>query len=146
MDKVIVTVTGTQQQADGENDRIELVSEGQRQEKQGVSYITYKEELSGMEKTTTLLKLYPDRLVLVRMGAYEQKQEFFPGRKTYSAYITPFGSMNLGVSTREMLVREDRKENGIPIQSISIQYELEIDGHWQSSNTLLITVERVGAQ
>lgn len=146
MEEVIVSVIGTQRDLDGDENRIELVSVGRRHEKGGVSYITYKEELSGMDKTTTMLKLYPDRVILIRTGSYEQKQEFFPGRKTYSMYTTPYGSLELGVATRELSMNESSKENSVSSQTISIQYELEIDGRWQSSNSLKICVAKAGTK
>ena len=142
MEDVIVTVIGTQLRKDGEQDKIELIASGHRQQKSGVTYITYKEVLSGLEDTTTLLKLLPDRVCLSRRGAYTQNQEFYPGRTTYGMYITPYGSMKLGVSTHDLLQENMSETNITTGQTISISYELEIDGHWQSSNTLRITVAK----
>lgn len=141
MEDVIVTVIGTQLGQDGEQDRIELIAKGHRHHKCGVTYITYKEVLSGLDNTTTLLKLFPDRVFLIRMGTYEHKQEFYPGHKTYGMYITPYGSMKLGIFTRDLLL-EDMKKTNTTGQTISISYELEIDGQWQSSNALRITVAK----
>lgn len=140
MENVIVKVTGMQTGHDGEQDRIELTAKGHRQTKNGVTYITYQEALSGLENTTTLLKLFADHVCLVRMGDYEQKQEFCPGRKTYSTYSTPYGSMKLGVYTNELRQQSCDKADLSSDQTISISYELEIDGQWQSSNVLMITV------
>ncbi len=101
MRKVVVTVVGTQTDAGGEESRIEFVTVGSRQDRDGVSYITYRESaVTGMEGTTTLLKLYPDRLTVVRMGAVELKQEFGCGITSHSTYITPYGSLKMAVSTR----------------------------------------------
>lgn len=142
MENVLVKVIGTQIGHDGEQDRIELIAKGQRQDKNGVTYITYREALSGLDNTTTLLKLYSDHVSLIRMGDYEQKQEFCPGRKTYGTYITPYGSMKIGVYTSQ-LVQQPGPEGEISSnQTISISYELEIDGQWQSANTLNITVSK----
>lgn len=139
MENVIVTVIGTQQGLDGDQNTIELIAKGHCQQKGEITYITYKEELSGLEGTTTLLKLYSDHVCLVRIGPYEQKQEFVPGRKTYSLYVTPYGSMKLGVLTRDLARNIVNAENPIDGQTILISYELEVEGKWQSSNTLKIS-------
>lgn len=136
MRKVIVTVVGTQTDAAGEESRIELVTVGSRRDKDGVSYITYREsEVSGLEGTTTLLKLYPGRMTLVRMGAVELKQEFAPGLKSHGTYITPYGSMKLTVATRSL----ERAAAG-GIDAVTAGYDLEINGRWQSYNTLALEI------
>ncbi len=136
MRKVVVTVVGTQTDASGEEHRIEFMTVGSRRDRDGVSYITYPEsEITGMEGTTTLLKLYSDRLILVRMGSVELKQEFYPGLKSYCMYITPYGSLKMAVSTRHFaLTAEGGKE------AVNAGYDLEIDGRWQSYNTLAVEI------
>ncbi len=132
MRKVVVTVVGTQTDAAGEESRIEFVTVGSRQDRDGVSYITYREsEITGMEGTTTLLKLYPGRLTLVRMGAVELKQEFAPGLKSHGTYITPYGSLKMAVSTRHL---------DMTTAAVTAGYDLEIDGRWQSYNTLSVEI------
>lgn len=146
MQEVIVTVVGTQRRLDGEEDVIELIAKGHRRQNNGVTYITYKEEVSGLDGAITLLKLYSDHVSLVRMGAYEQKQEFYPGHKTYSLYSTPYGSMELGVLTRELSLENTQGENLISDQFLWLAYELDIDGEWQSSNTLKISVQEANQE
>jgi uncharacterized beta-barrel protein YwiB (DUF1934 family) len=141
MEDVIVTVIGTQRGLDGDQNTIKLIAKGHYQQKGEVTYITYKEELSGLEGATTLLKLYPDHVCLVRMGPYEQKQEFVPGHKTYSLYVTPYGSMKLGVWTHDLSRDIGNAENPMD-GTILISYELEIEGKWQSANTLKISVTK----
>lgn len=136
MRKVVVTVVGTQTDAGGEESRIEFVTVGSRQDRDGVSYITYREsEITGMEGTTTLLKLYPDRLTLVRMGAVELKQEFSRGLTSHSTYITPYGSLKMAVSTRHFAMAAAGGK-----EAVTAGYDLEIDGRWQSYNTLSVEI------
>ncbi|MCX7780304.1 MAG: DUF1934 domain-containing protein [Negativicutes bacterium] len=136
MEKVVVTVVGAQKDASGEENRIELVTAGRHYTKNGVNYITYEEtELSGMEGTTTLLKIYPSHVVVVRMGSIEHKQEFRLGEKTYSTYVTPVGSMKMAMHTHKL----NLSAQGIN-RVIQIGYELEIDGQWLSSNELSVTI------
>lgn len=136
MRNAVVTVVGTQTDGYGEESRIELITVGTCQEKNGVHYISYREtELSGMEGTTTLLKVFNDHLALIRMGAVEQKQEFYLDNKSYSTYVTPFGNMKMCVFTKRLDIAL-----GSNSSSINVAYELEINDLWQSSNTLSVSV------
>ena len=136
MTNVVVSVTGTQQDENGEEDRIELITAGRYYRKHGVDYFTYSEsELTGLEGTTTLLKVYEDAIVLVRMGKVDQRQEFRRGELTMSTYITPYGALELGVSTKTVMI--DLAEG---IGQITITYDLEIEGQWQSFNKLAIHI------
>jgi uncharacterized beta-barrel protein YwiB (DUF1934 family) len=136
MATVIVTVTGIQRDDTGEESRIELVTVGRHYEKNGIHYITYDEtEVSGMEGTTTLLKLYGDSVAVVRMGKVEHKQEFRLGEKTYSTYVTPYGSLKMALYTSKL----DHSYQAIG-GNVHICYELEIDGQWQSSNELSVNI------
>ena len=136
MRKVIVTIVGTQTDEYGEKNTIELIAVGSYYERNGVHCLTYKEsEITGMDGTTTLLKIYGDHFSVIRMGAVEQKQEFYPGQNTNCTYITPFGSMKMSIYTKYMEIAVDKG-----IGNISASYELTINGQWQSSNTLSVCI------
>lgn len=137
--QVVISVTGTQRDAQGEENRIELVSTGDYVQKDGTGYIKYREtELSGMEGTTTVIKLRPAEVVLLRMGKVEQKQVFRPGQRTQSVYTTPFGNLDMAVVTG--VLEFSRTAGAQDLPAIYIEYELEIAGDWQSANTLSITL------
>ncbi len=140
IDTVFIKVLGSQRDAQGEESKIELFTQGRSYEKNGVQYITYQEtEISGMEGATTLLKIYSDHVVLVRMGTIEQRQEFRVGQCNLSSYSTPFGTMKMGVRTTRLSI--NRAESGGRVTGIIIDYQLEIDGQWQSANTLSVTLQ-----
>jgi uncharacterized beta-barrel protein YwiB (DUF1934 family) len=137
MKKVLITVIGSQTDEFGEESRIELVSTGTSHEKNGVRYITYKDSaISGMEGTTTVLKLYDDHLTLLRMGSVEQKQEFYLGQRCYSTYITPFGNMKMCAITRHMEFASKGATS-----SVNVEYDLEVNGVWQSLNVLSVSIQ-----
>jgi uncharacterized beta-barrel protein YwiB (DUF1934 family) len=128
MRRVIVTVVGTQTDEAGEESRIEFVTVGARRDREGVSYITYRESgVSGLEGTTTL--------TVVRMGAVEAKQEFRSGLRSDGAYITPFGTMKMAVHTRRL-----ERAAGDGRDTVTAGYDLEINGRWQSYNTLSVEI------
>ncbi|SMD04216.1 Uncharacterized beta-barrel protein YwiB, DUF1934 family [Sporomusa malonica] len=140
IDHVLITVTGSQRDVHGEENTIELFTHGRSQVKNGVHYISYQEtEISGMEGATTLLKIYTDHVILVRMGQVDQRQEFRIGERCLSSYVTPYGTIQMGVRTTSLTVT--RTEDNKWVTGVHIKYELEIDGQWQSANTLNVVVQ-----
>lgn len=133
---VVLSIVGTQCDATGEESRIELITVGHYYERNGIQYLVYKDsEVSGLEGTTTMLKIYQQHVVLVRTGSIKYKQEFRLNEKNHSAYVTSYNSMNMSILTTSINL-----SLGNPAGNIDICYELEINGHWQSANTLSISV------
>jgi len=133
---IIITVVGTQKDAAGEENRIELVSPGKHYHKNGVDYFIYKETaISGMEGTTTTIKLYPDHVTIVRTGSIQHRQEFRLHSVYHSTYMTAFGKLKMSVYTNNLEVNFVDSAG-----SVNIGYELAINGKWQSTNTLAITI------
>lgn len=136
---VVVTVTGVQRDTDGEENAIELVTVGRYYRKNNIGYITYREsEITGMEGTTTMLKIYDDHVTLSRTGNVEHKQEFRLGERCYGTYNTAYGCMQMSVLTNRLDVAFAAMND--TVDKIDIYYDLEIDGQWQSANTLSIMV------
>ncbi|WP_378955296.1 DUF1934 domain-containing protein [Pelosinus sp. sgz500959] len=136
MINVVVTIVGTQRDAQGEENRIELITAGHYYEKNGVQYIVYKDtEVSGLEGVSTMLKVYEQHVVLVRMGNVKYQQQFRLGEKSHSSYVTPYVTMEMGILTQSIEQALSKS-----VGNIHIRYELEINGQWQSTNTLSISV------
>lgn len=136
MDKVIVTVVGIQKDGLGEENRIELVSIGKHYYKNGVHYILYNDgEISGMDGTSTLLKISEKDVTLVRKGTIMQEQYFAEAVESASLYKTPYGNLNLSVLTHKLTI-----SYGSISGNIDIVYGLSIDGKWQSDNEMHIEI------
>lgn len=136
MEQVIIEVHGTQRYAGGREEKIVLLTPGRHYQKNGTDYFIYREtSLSGMEGTTTTLKVRGSEVILVRTGAVEARQVFAVGQPHYSTYITSFGSLAIGI----LPVRVDvvRRNSGT---TINLTYELRIEGEWQSTNSLCIAI------
>lgn len=138
MDHIVVKVIGAQRDIYGQESRIEIKAAGRYYQKNGMHYVVYqdKESLEHEEPVTTILKIGPDHVKLLRMGAIDQNQEFRVGEKKYSTYVTHYGRMNMAVTTKKMDI-----VIGLASGVIDINYELEVDGQWQSDNTLSISIQ-----
>jgi uncharacterized beta-barrel protein YwiB (DUF1934 family) len=134
---VLVQVKGTQTNDIGESETIELITEGTLFIKPKSYYIIYNESaISGLEGTTTSLKIEPNRVTLNRMGTAELKQTFEEGVMNEGCYVTPYGTMIIGVIPSKVEV--DLTDLG---GSINLEYELQVGRQKISDNLLSITVK-----
>ena len=136
MKRVFVTVTGRQKDVYDQEQCQEMTVAGTYYRRNGVDYISYRErEEDGLGQTTTLLKIYENRTILVRRGDVEQEQEFRRGERTESGYVTPYGNLSLGIMTKEY-----SWSFGPASGAVDMIYDLEIDGQWQSTNQLSVVI------
>ena len=137
--QVMITVHTTQTNTDGEKEKIQFQAPGNLYIKNNSIYIIYKEDkLTGMEGTTTSLRVEPQRVTLIRMGPTQLKLVFVEGTNHLATYATPYGNMGAEVITNK--VRVDLTELG---GSINLEYELFLENEKIGINELLITVKEV---
>jgi len=139
MEHQMIRILGTQRSPDGEENEIELVTEGKRYEKSGATYIVYDETtLSGMEGSTTTLKIEgTERVSMKRFGSAASLLVFERGKRHRGDYHTPYGQFRMEIKTNEL------KIDIAPTQrtgSIKIAYDMYIVGLAETSNVLTITL------
>ncbi|MBV7272362.1 DUF1934 domain-containing protein [Clostridium thailandense] len=131
--KAIISVSSKQK----EDDIIEVVTPGDFYEKDGCYYAVYKETaISGMEGTTTTLKIYEDKFVLVRMGSTSAKMEFNKQSESVSMYNTQYGTLELKIETKELNINVN--DDGGDIQ---INYALTVGGQTPQNTLLEINIK-----
>ena len=103
MKPVLVSVKSIQRNKEGEELKMELVSEGKYYVKDDTQYIVYEEsELTEMKGVTTVIKVLPGgSVLLLRLGKVKQRQEFHKGKVTRSQYDTPVGTFDVQMKTYE---------------------------------------------
>src|SRR5699024_6192835 len=81
--KVIITIKGSTLQEDQTaEDIIELITQGEMYKKSKSDYIIYKEsEVSGLEGTTTTLKIDGNKVSVIRLGTTNSHMTFEKGKK-----------------------------------------------------------------
>jgi uncharacterized beta-barrel protein YwiB (DUF1934 family) len=134
--KVIVTVKG-KMVVDGEEDTIELITSGKFYKKGNAYYIVYKEtELSGMEGTTTTVKIEEKNVCIIRFGSVMSRMCFKDGETELNLYKTPYGIFELTV--KAFLVDIDINDDG---GNLRLYYGLEAAGMQKSINELSIKIQ-----
>ena len=103
MKDAIISITGIQNDPNGEKDSVELVTAGQYGFEDGESRFTYEEsDLTGLNGTRTTFTISPMGVVLRREGSLNSEMVFQQGRKNFFLYETPYGSATMGVDTRRI--------------------------------------------
>ena len=143
MDKsVIISIKGKQSFEGGEDQVVELVTEGiLAKEGEGEYTLSYREsQITGLGGTLTTFRVAPDCITLLREGEYNSQMVFQPGRRHFSLYETPYGALSIGVNTRRM--RSSLGEHG---GDIEIDYAIEIDHALAGQNLFHINVREKGS-
>jgi uncharacterized beta-barrel protein YwiB (DUF1934 family) len=137
---VIISVKGTQTSTNQDPNILELVTEGKYYKKGNAYFITYKEsEVTGMEGTTTTLKISDGVVTLMRFGSVNSQFIFERGQKHLSYYDTSYGTFTVGVYANEVDVKVD-DEGG----EIRVDYRLEIDNNKSGENDFHMFIREVG--
>lgn len=101
-------------------------------------YVVYEEtEISGMEGTTTTLKIDENnRVYIKRYGNTDSQMIFEEGKRHTSDYRTLYGDFKMEVLTSRLDVQIDsRALRG----TVKIRYDLSISGLVESQNQLSIS-------
>lgn len=130
-------ITSSQSDGRGAMDSVEFYTEGKYYEKQGGRYIAYEEsEISGLEGTTTILKLGREEAVLFRSGAVNSKMLFRTGCKTSNTYRTAYGEFDLHILTQKF----DIKVCNSQLNSVYLKYKVGINSGEAFINEMTIKV------
>lgn len=133
---VIISIKGMQTSDNLEESKMELITEGKYYKKGESVYVTYKEsEVTGMEGTTTTIKIKGDMVTLMRFGTVNSQFVFERGQKHLSYYDTQYGSFTIGVFTNNMEI--DLQEFG---GEIRVGYQLDIDNSSTGYNDFRMTI------
>lgn len=138
--KVWLSIKGQQFIDDEKPEIIELLTEGELYNKNKSNYLLYKEsELSGMEGTTTTVKIEEDHVSIIRLGTTNSHLVFKKGRREYNSYETPYGQLLLSIFTKDVEIKYNQDKEPV---SIHLDYQLDIDGGYGTKNTLEIQVKQ----
>lgn len=119
---VIISVKGVQVDNDNDENTLELITEGKFYQKGNNYYISYKEsEVTGMQGTTTTLKVGDGVVTLMRFGKVNSQFVFQKGQKHISSYETENGNFTIGVYANQVDIDIDDKGG-----EIRVGYQVEI--------------------
>ena len=137
MKSVKLKIKGRQTNTEGEESVIELITEGKLYSKNGSLYIVYDEtEISGMEGSTTTLKIQNHKVSMKRFGNNTSSLIFEKGQSHRTEYMTAYGDMTLEVVTEKVDVNISESGKG----NIDLSYRINLSESMESNNHLTIDI------
>ena len=123
---------------DGSEREVEMVSPGHYYKRGGKHYVSYVEEAidENEESAKALVKLDDEGLTISRSGFYHNHLFFQEGKRNKSIYETPFGVLEMGVTTKEMDV--DLKEHNF---NVKVNFSLDINNYYSGEHKVEIKVQ-----
>lgn len=136
MKNVLITIKGTQNYQTGEDDAIELATDGEYAFGKNGAVFSYMESpLTGLEGTKTTFLVRPDSVTMNREGALTSRMIFEEGKKHRFLYSTPYGAATMGIETNR--IRSELGEHG---GLLEIAYRTDIEHNVIGKNQFLITI------
>lgn len=97
-----------------EPDVVDVVNVADYEYTSGIHYIRFEEIMEETEGITeTYVRVFPNKVELIRSGAVKSKMTFEEGKVNESVYYIPEGQLQMGVDTSALSVSEE--EDGLHI-------------------------------
>lgn len=120
---VWVSVEGLQYGDNPEGDRIEIMTPGSYYRKKDQHYVMYDEIAEGGEEITrNVVKFDTDMISISKSGFTNVEMIFEKNKRNMTNYITPYGSLLVGIDTDRIDIRESED-----VINIDIDYALDIN-------------------
>ncbi len=121
----------------GNEDNIEIITEATLEKLDDCFIINYDEsEIMEQKGSRTRLKIYEDKMLMTKVGAYSSKMEFKEDVNYNNLYSTPYGNFDLDFIT--VIYRYNLDENGRG--NIYIEYKITFADMDESYNKLKIDI------
>ncbi len=137
MKPVKIRIVSSVKDENGQQEPTEQICFGEMTDKNGKQYVFYEESaLTGLEGTKTTLKWDEERVIIIRRGTLEHRQEFCQGLVDKSLYQTPYLKIPLETATTYLY---SYFRNGV--WRIEIEYSLAHGGQPYGDMKILIEIE-----
>ncbi|MDD4089590.1 MAG: DUF1934 domain-containing protein [Tissierellia bacterium] len=121
----------------GNEDVIELITEAKLEKLKDCFIVNYDEsKITEHKGSRTRLKIYKDKMLMIKVGVFSSKMEFQQGKRYSNLYSTPYGSFDLEYTT----VLFDNKLNEKGRGSIHTEYVITFADSDESYNKLDIEI------
>ena len=139
MEKILISIDGTQNFGNNDTNNVELTTAGELNVLDDSYTLKYEEsELTGMQGTTTEITVSKDGIVtLMRSGTVNSNLIFEEGKRHLSYYDTKDGAFSIGVfaSYVDTVLEQNYGE-------ISITYAMDVDDKPIGENEIRIRFNR----
>lgn len=138
MKNITVDILAEITQDSGEQQKIDMTTEGSYYQRSGAYYITYDEsEISGMEGSRTVIKIKNNQVTLTRMGPSHSKMIFDTTQAYNGIYHTPYGDFDMRIHTEVLDIDFDFEHGS---GQVLMHYDMVLQAMSQSKNMMTIRV------
>jgi uncharacterized beta-barrel protein YwiB (DUF1934 family) len=99
-------------------------------------YLRYPEPTADYGRTTTVIKLEPDAVKIMRHGDVRSDQTFVPGERRIGYYETAQGKLELAMRTHGF-----RSSLRGPSGTVELNYDLEVAGESAGTYNIKLTIQ-----
>jgi uncharacterized beta-barrel protein YwiB (DUF1934 family) len=135
MEQVELTLT-VKQTIDGQTEETRQLYSANATAKQTGWYISYYEQLEGVGKVHTVIRIGEDEMVLLRQGPLQTKQHFQDGNTCETTYNSPFGQFAMKIQTNLLQIK---REAEWPV-SVVINYQLWLNDQYVGRNKMKLDI------
>lgn len=119
---------------------IEIITSGAYYFRNGSHYIKYEEVFEGITGTTAnLVKIRPHAMEVRKKGSANVHMVFEEEKKNITYYETPFGRIQMGISTTKIDVKE--REDLIQVE---VEYSLDMNDNYVADCCLNMDIQAKG--
>jgi len=120
---VLISISGLQFGESNEADKVEIITPGTYYKKNNYHYVMYEEVVEGETLATKNLIKFNDEVVsLTKRGYSSVDMHFEKNRRNMTNYITPYGSLLVGIDAENIKISETED-----LINIDIDYSLDIN-------------------
>lgn len=135
---VIVSVTGTQFSLDNMEEPVEVITKGNYYKKNNKHYVMYDELIDGEYPTKNMMKFDESCFNLTRSGAVNSNMIFEENKRTISNYVTPFGTLVIGIDSSKVNIEEKKEEI-----NIDIDYAIDVNSEYLADCKITCSIKAV---
>ena len=137
MKPVKIRIISSVKDENGRQQPSEQICFGRMAEKNGTNYVFYEEgEVTGLAGTKTTIKWNDERIIILRSGTLDHRQEFCQGLVDKSLYQTPYLKIPLETATKYFYTGFRKG-----VWNLEIEYSLSHSGQPYGDMKILIEIE-----
>ena len=123
--EVLISIRGLQFEEGTDENKIETITAGDYYKKNDYHYVVYDELTEGFEESTKNIIKFNDReLYLTKHGLVNVHMVFEENKKNITNYVTPYGSILIGIETEKVDLKEEEKRISVDVlYSLEVNYE-----------------------
>ena len=122
---VMISVSGIQFGPDVDGEKVEVITKGNYYKKRTKHYLLYDEITEGIDGVTKNTVKFDDKAFqLTKSGVTNVNMLFEENKRNITNYITPFGSITIGIDAHNIEVTETEEQIRIRIDyALDVNYE-----------------------